>query len=166
MQHLVCVCVQKSHFYLRLGVFFGLSGWVAMQPVIQESVSRSLLLVPHLLHVTAKLTHTSTFHPALWAHDTFLQLSCDRWELVMVVIYVQLSPIRCLIFISRVCPVMDYCCSLSRASASQETDASCKHREHSLNFKASSFLLGYFSWCSLQAGESTYSSFSRKHMMH
>lgn len=77
-----------------------------------------------------KPAHISTFRPALWGNHTFFQSSCDRWELVMAVIYVQLSPIRCLIFIARVRPVMDDCCSLSRASASEETDASCKHKKH------------------------------------
>lgn len=57
-------CVQKSDFYLCLEVFAGRFGWVAMQPVIQESDSRSLLLVTHLLHA-GKPTHRSTFHPAL-----------------------------------------------------------------------------------------------------
>lgn len=43
-----------------------------------------------------------------------------------VFLYVQLSQIRCLIFISRDHPLIDYRCSLSKAWASVESDAFCR----------------------------------------
>ena len=57
--------VLKSDFYLGLEFYFGLSGWGAMRPFIQESHSCSLLLVPHLLHV-------------MWLEDTLAYLLSAR----------------------------------------------------------------------------------------
>lgn len=125
---LVCVCVQKSNFYLgfmRAWKFSLVSpvGWRRSQS------SRKVILIPfpsfHICCASLRWKTRSRIHfpPRPFELNIRFPVVLRSTGLAMAVIYAQLSQIRCLIFISRVRPVMDYCCSLSRASASEEIDA-------------------------------------------